>query len=279
MKYSSDFRLLRVEFGGVRVDRLVGGGLELRLLIGLHGVPDLRADRHDVVADDVAREHELRRHLVELHELAGDKRVVLAVDGAGLQRGVQFGIGDRRRIGAERLAEELPELARRHSQLDALHVRRRLDRLVRLQVDAARTEIDRRNDLDAKLVLGHLDEFLADIALERLVHVVGIAEQVGRGQQRPGRDLFGDIRRREVAEIEIVALEGDELGTLLEQRVAPIRLEVEIVLDGRAEGLVGLGPRVGFGEGAAEPELGFALGPCGIQNNAGKAGRSSPGQQ
>ena len=156
------------------------------------------------------------------------------------------------------------------------HVRRRLDRLVRLQVDAARTEIDRRNDLDAKLVLGHLDEFLADIALERLVHVVGVAEQVGRCQQRPGRDLFGDIRRREVAEIEIVTLEGDELGALLEQRVAPIRLEVEIVLDGRAERLVGLGARVGFGEGAAEPEL--WLGLCagvpggGERNNGGATG-------
>ena len=85
--------------------------------------------------------------------------------------------------------------------------------------------------------------------------------------------------RREVAHFEIAALQGDELGALLEQRVAPVGLELEVVLHRRAERLVGLGAQVLLGEGAAEPQLGFALGPRGFQNNAGKAGCSSPGQQ
>ena len=61
-----------------------------------------------------------------------------------------------------------------------------------------------------------------------------------------------NIGRREVAEVEIVALQGDELGALLEQRVVPVRLEIEIVLDGGGERLVGLGAHIGFGEGRAE---------------------------
>ena len=197
-------------------------------------------------------------------ELAGDDRIVLAVDRAGLQRRVELGIGDRRRIGAERFAEELPEFAGRHPQLDAGEIGGRLDLLVGLQVDTARAEIDRRDDLDAKLVLGHLDELLADVALERLLHVVGVAEQISRRHQRPSRNLLGDVRRREIAEIEIVALKRDELGALLEQRVAPIGLEVEIVVDRRGEGLVGLGAQVGFRERAAEAQLllGLRAGRC-----------------
>jgi hypothetical protein len=95
------FAFLLVETLGVFVHRFFGGGLELCLLFGLHGVPDLRADRHDVIGDDVAGEHELGRYLVELHQFAGDDGIVLAVHRAGLQRGVELGVGDWRRIGAE----------------------------------------------------------------------------------------------------------------------------------------------------------------------------------
>ena len=90
-----------------------------------------------VVSDDVTRQHELRCHLVELHQFACHDRIILAVHCARLQRGVEFGVGDRGRIGAERFTEELPEFTGRHAQLDAGHVGGRLDRLVRLQVDAA----------------------------------------------------------------------------------------------------------------------------------------------
>ncbi len=69
--------------------------------------------------------------------------------------------------------------------------------------------------------------------------------------QRPGGDLLRDVRRREVAHLEVAALERDELGALLEQRVAPIRLEVEVVLDRRGEGLVGVGAQVLLGECAS----------------------------
>ena len=125
----------------------------------------------------MAGQDKLRRNLVEFHQPARHQRVVLAVDRAGLQRGIELSVGDRRRVGAKRLAEELPEFSRWHTQLDAGQIGRRLDRLVRLQVDVARPEIDGRDDLDAKLILGHLDEVLADVALEHLLEMVGVAEQ------------------------------------------------------------------------------------------------------
>ena len=94
---------------------------------------------------------------------------------------------------------------------------------------------------------------------ERLLQMVVVAEQIGRGQQRPGRNLLGDVGRRQVAEFEVVALQGDELGALLEQRVAPVGLEIEVVLHRRGERLVALGAKICFGEGDRQPQLRFRL--------------------
>ena len=127
--------------------------------------------------------------------------------------------------------------------------------LVGLEIDAAGSEIDRGYDLDAELILRHLDEFFADVALERLRHVFGIAEQIGRGQQRPCRNLLRNIRRREIAQIEVVTLERDQLRALFEKGVAPVRLKIEVVFDRRSEGFVGFGAQIGFRERAAEAKL------------------------
>jgi hypothetical protein len=69
--------------------------------------------------------------------------------------------------------------------------------------------------VDAELVLGHLLHLGARLAVEERLEVVGVAEQVGRGQDRPGGDLVGDVLGRDVAHLEIAALQGDELGALL----------------------------------------------------------------
>jgi hypothetical protein len=109
---------------------LVGGGLEGGLLLGRHVVPYALGDRQKVEADEVRGQHDLRHDLVELHVLDVGQRVVLAVDRAGLEAGIDLGIGHGGRIGAERLAEELPGFAGRHAQLDAGHVGGRVDLLV-----------------------------------------------------------------------------------------------------------------------------------------------------
>ena len=50
-------------------------------------------------------------------------------------------------------------------------------------------------------------------------------------------------------EEQITALQRDEFCALLEERIAPIRLEVEIVPDGGRESLVGFAAQVLFREG------------------------------
>src|SRR3546814_3054462 len=56
-----------------------------------------------------------------------------SVDRAGLQAGVNLGVGHRRGVGAERFAKELPGLAARHAQLDTGHVGRRHDLAIGLE--------------------------------------------------------------------------------------------------------------------------------------------------
>ena len=127
--------------------------------------------------------------------------------------------------------------------------------LRRAQVDLARAEIDRRQDLHAELVPDHLLELGADRAGEGLLQVVGVAEQIGGGQERPGRDLLGDVLRREIGHLDIAALHGDQLGALLEQRAVEKRLEIVAVLDGLAEGLERFGADVLLRGDGGEAEL------------------------
>ncbi len=74
--------------------------------------------------------------------------------------------------------------------------------------------------------------------------MIGVAEQVGRGQDRPGRDLLGDILGRDIAHFQVAALHGDQLGALLEQRAAVIAVERELVADAIGEVLHHLGANV-----------------------------------
>ena len=218
-------------------------------------VPGGLRDGEEVVADEVRGQHDLAHHLVELHVLHVRQRVVLAVDRAGLQAGIDLGIGHRRRVGAERLAEELPGVAAGHPQLDPGHVGGGLDLRLRLQPDLAGAEVGRAEDLDAELLLGAADHLLAEVAGEEGAHVVGVAEDVGRGQDRELGHLVGDVLRRDVAHLEVAALERDELGALLEQVAAVVGLEGEALAERLGELLRHLRPDVLVREHRGEAQL------------------------
>ncbi len=119
-----------------------------------------------------------------------------------------------------------------------------LDPAISPDADVPRAEIGRSEDVDAELFLGHLLHFGADIALEERLEMLGVAEQVGRGQDRPRGDLVGDVLRRDVAHLEIAALQRDEFGALAEQRSAVVQLELEVFRDRLGEPLHHLGADV-----------------------------------
>ena len=254
---SSDLALQML--GGAPGDSVVGGRLEGLLPRRRHAVPGLEVHRQQVIADEVRGQHDLRHHLVELHGLHVRQRVVLAVDGAGLQAGVDLGEGHRRRVGAERAAEELPGVARRHAQLDAGEVGRRTDLLVRLQPHLPRAEEGRPEDLDLHLLLGLLLVLGAEVARPEVAQVARVAEQVGRGQDRPGRDLLGDVLRGDVAHLQVVPLQGDELGALLEERRVEEEVDLEVVLHPLGKGLHHGRADVLVREHRGEPQRGLGL--------------------
>jgi hypothetical protein len=121
------------------------------------------------------------------------RRVVLAVDRAGLETGIDFGIGHRRRVCAERRAEELPGVAAGHAQLDACQVGWGLDLLVALQTDLANAEIGGAENFDAELVFGNLLQFCAGLAGEERLQMRGVAEQIAGGDDGESRNLLGHM--------------------------------------------------------------------------------------
>jgi len=71
-----------------------------------------------------------------------------------------------------------------------------------------------------------------------------------------------NILRRQIAHLEVAALKRDLFGSLLEQRVDPVRFESELVLDGSCKRLVGVRSRILLGECAREAQLGLRLRVC-----------------
>ena len=212
-------------------DRLVGRGLEGLLLGGRHALPGFQVDAEQVVSDEVRGQHDLRHHLVELHVLHVGQRVVLAVDRSGLQPRINLGVSHGRGIRANRAAKELPRIAGRHPELDAGHVGRGVDFLLGFQADLPRAEERRPEDFHLDLVLDHLLHLRAEITGKEGIQMVGVAEQVRRSQDRPCRDLLGNILRRDIAHLQVVALQGDQLRALLEQGPVVEGLHFEIALD------------------------------------------------
>src|SRR3546814_15459115 len=94
----------------------------------------------------------------------------------------------------------------------------------------------------------------AVLAVEEGPQVLGIAEQVGRGQHRPGGNLLGDVLGRDLAHFQVAALDGDQFGALLEEIAAVVALDGEVVLDGPGANLNHLGSDVLLREDGLEAQ-------------------------
>jgi len=109
--------------------------------------------------------------------------------------------------------------------------------------------------MDAELVLGHCLHLRADVTCEECLEVVSVAEEIRRGQDRPGRDLVGDVLGRDVAHFQVATLDCHEFGALLEQGAAEIRLERIALAERRPEALHHFGANVLLREDSREAQL------------------------
>lgn len=226
-----EFGFLGLMLGGAPGKRLVGSSLEGFLLFGGHVIPHRGRDCQQIEGNEMRGQCDLLHHLVEPHILNIRQRIVLPVDRPGLQAGIGFGIGHRGRVGADGLPQELPCLTRRHAQTDSVHVLRGHYLVITDQTDMTRAKIRRAQDVNAQLLLGQGLHFLSGVTFEECQKVIHIAEQIGRGQDRPCRDLVGDVLRGDVAHLQIAALQGDQFRTLAEQCAAVVHLEAVIFRD------------------------------------------------
>ena len=214
--------------------RVVGRLLDRFLLVRRQFVPDRLREGEVVLVDEVAGQADLLRHLVELRALVRRKRVVLSVDRTGLQGGVDLGEGHRRRIRAERLAEELPCVRPGHPELHARKILWRLDvefLPALAQVELALAEIHDRQQLDVELVFDLLLERVHEVGVENLHLLLGALQHVPGREDGEVRNEDGEFLRRCDRHLEIAARDGLQLGALLEEGGVPVRLETGEILD------------------------------------------------
>ena len=190
-------------------------------------MPCLRGDRELQRVDEVPREHDLPRHLVELRRLQRRQRVVLAVDGAGLQAEVDLGEGERRRVRAERLPQEEPLLGARHAQLHPGEIGRGPDRPRLGEAYLSRAEIDGLQQLDSHRLGDFSFHFIADRPAVDFREMIGIADQVAGGEDRVLGKLSCDVLHRQERHLEIAALHGDGLRALAKEGPRVMHLHVE----------------------------------------------------
>ena len=160
----------------------------------------------------MARERQVRGHLVELEVLNARGLVFKPCDDAGLDGVVNLVIGNRRRGRCQRL-EDLRLDRRAHDpHLVSLQIIKGHDRVFGQQI--ARAPASVAHDLD----IG----FLQQLVLQRRKHIAGqdripvvqIAEQERHIHQRDGRGELGHIGRRKdrIVDRHTLVQEGDVIA-------------------------------------------------------------------
>jgi hypothetical protein len=106
--------------------------------------------------------------------------------------------------------------------------------------------------------------------------VIRVAEQISRSQNRPCGNLVRNILRGDIAHFKIVALQGDELGTLLEEIATEVGLDGREIGDLRAQQAHHLGADILLGKHRRKTQGRLVLRQngecCGQQNAANHEG-------
>ena len=191
-------------------------------------------------------------------------RVVLGIDGAGLQGQIDLGDGHGHGRGAQCLGQDLERSTRWHAHLGAGQVRGLFDLFVVGQVDGARAQVGRVQNHQAHLGRHIVVVLLANVAAEGLDQVVGIAKQVGRTEHTVLRQLGLDLKGDRAGHLQVTALHGWQLGALAKQRAGGMQGH----LDGPGE--LGLHARLDHAESVRQrcvirrrrrhPNFGLGLG-------------------
>jgi len=252
------------------------------LLGGVQRIPGLVGDGDEDAVDQVVGQHQLLGHFIELGRTHRRQRVVLAVDGAGLQAQVDLAEGQGCGRGAQRFAQEQPFLGAGHAQLDALEVGWCAHIARFTQVHLAGAQVDGGEHRHVHLLGDGFEQLLPDRAVEHLLLVLRIAHHVAGGEDGELGHQLGDVKGRDGRELQVAARHGGRLGALLEQRGVQVDLRVELVGRGLVQRLLEhrphLGmPVVGHGRcGNAQRDLGLCHG---VRAQAGQGEQAGGGQQ
>ena len=166
----------------VEGNRSLGGCVDFLLLRGVHGVVALAGDGNKDTVSQVAGQHDLLGHFIELGSTHRGQGVVLAVHGAGFQAQVDLAKSQRGGCGAQGFAQEQPLFGAGHAQLDAFEVGRGFDIAHFTQIDLAAAQVANAQNLHIHFLGHRLVHLGADRAVEHLLLVIGVTDQVAGGK-------------------------------------------------------------------------------------------------
>ncbi|MCY1296082.1 hypothetical protein D9M70_454520 [compost metagenome] len=146
-------------------------------------------------------------HLEMTGGLVGRPIVLGTIDDTGFKRRIDLAHRHRRRVGAEGLHHRDPEVGLLHADLQPLEIGQFLDRLFGRVEGTGAGIVEGETDQTVRLESG--ENLLADRAVDRLVHVLGRAEQEWHAKDHRLLDEVVEGRR-----IDPVHVDDAEAGLL-----------------------------------------------------------------
>ena len=154
--------------------------------------------------------------------------IVLAVDGARLNRQIYFREIHRRGVHTQAAPHQHPVGRTRQTKVDPLQISRSLYVADIAKIDVACAHVARRENPDVHFLD---DEFLVSVAngtVEHGVHMLRVLDQIGRVEQRQFGNTVGDNKGREREHLDIATLRRRNLAALGDQSRARAHGNLEL---------------------------------------------------